>query len=156
MLTITSNEQANSLVKNGVLYVDDDIEIAFDGFRIDADIKCRNIYSKERPRDIKAKNINALDIIAKNINALDIIAKNIETRDINARGIIAGAINAGNINAWLINADDIEAANINAISIVYYKICVAYYNITCASIKGRKENARHFCHRGKVTIKGEK
>ncbi len=175
MLTITSNEQANSLIKDGVLYVDDDIEIAFDGFRIDADIKCRNISSKGRPRDINAKDINAGDIYAEdikadNINAFnidvmdiiawDIIAKNIDASNISANNIKAKNIEARNIiaddiEALNIDARDIDAKNITAETIEYYAICVAYEAIICASINGRKENSRHFCRKGEITIKGK-
>ncbi len=133
MLTITSNEQANSLVKNGVLAVYDDIEIAFDGFSIKADIKCKNICSKGKPRGINARAIKAW---------------NINTKDIYAWDINAWDINAENINAMGISAENIDAKKIN-----YRTICAAYENIICTSIVGNSKNARHFCTGGKITIK---
>ncbi len=173
MLILTSNEQANSLVKNGVLYVDDDIEIAFNGFHIDADINCRHICSKDKPRDIHAWDINAGDINAKGIKALnisawdidawdinsediyaeDIHALNINAKDIHALDIDAWDINTGNIYARNINTGNIYASNIKAKLISYYAICCASHNITCTSIKGRKESSRHFCLNGELTIK---
>ncbi len=97
MLTITSNEQANLLVKNGVLAVDDDIEIAFDGFRIEADIRCKNIYSKGKRRDINVLDIDAFDIYAGHIyagymyvldiNATDIIAESCKYTKITCNSI---------------------------------------------------------------------
>jgi hypothetical protein len=85
-----------------------------------------------------------------NINALDINAG-----DINARNINAWDINAGDINAWDINALDIKAGDINAKNINYYAICYAYKNIKCKSIKGRRNNCKHFCLDGEIKIIGE-
>ena len=130
MLTLTSNEQAESLIKNGVLEVDDDIEIAFDGFNIDARIKCRNIYSKGYGRDIIAWSIDAEDIIAWDINALNINALSISAWDIDALNIYAGNIDAGNIN--------------------YSAVCFAYKTFKCKSVKGRRKNTKHFCLDGEI------
>ena len=68
--------------------------------------------------------------------------------NINARDINALDINARDINARDINARDINANNIN-----YYAVCFAYNNITCTSIKGSRDNAKHFVLDGKITIK---
>ena len=166
MLTITSNEQALSLVKDGVLKIDDDIEIAFDGFNIQADIKCRNIYSKDKRRDIRAWNIDAGDIntgyiYATNIHARDISAGKIHALNIKALDIKAGDIEALDINAWNIEAldiyaEDINANNIKAKDISYNGVCFAYKDLICTSIKGRVENSRHFSLNGEVIIKEEK
>ena len=74
MKTIKSNREAEKLIKNGVLAIEDDLEIAFDGFCIEADINCHNIYSKDYRRDINAWDIDAGDINARDINARDINA----------------------------------------------------------------------------------
>lgn len=128
MKTYNNIEEVKKDIKDGVLRVDDDIEIAFDGFEIEADIECHKIYSKGYRRNITAGNIDASDITAENINA-------------------------GNINAWNIDAWNINAWNINALDILYYAVCFAYENIVCTSIKGRRENAKHFCLDGEIKIK---
>ncbi len=79
------------------------------------------------------------------------IDSHIFARDINALDINALDINAGDINAW-----DIKAVNINARNINYFAVCYAYKNIECNSIKGRKENAKHFVLDGEITIKPKK
>ena len=112
-------------IKNGELFVDDDITITFD-CTIDAGIIAWDINAE----DIKARNITSL-----NINARNIIARNIKAWDINAR----------DINARNIDAEDIKARNINAVSISYYAICVAFHTFTCQKIEGTRENAKHFC-----------
>jgi hypothetical protein len=141
MITINSNEEAQALIKDGVLAVDDDIEIAFDEFKIQADIKCKNIYSI---CNLNALEISALDINVSSINAWEIKAKNIKAWDIK----VFRNINAKNIEARNINAGNIKAYDIN-----YYAICCAYENICCTSIKGRRQNAKHFCLDGQITIK---
>lgn len=52
-----------------------------------------------------------------------------------------------------IYARDINARNINALDINYYAVCFAYNNITCTSIQGRRDNAKHFVLDGEITIK---
>jgi len=147
MLTINSNEEAQALIVNGVLAVEDDIEIAFDGFDIHADLRCHNIYSKDRPRNIRAADINAYDI---NVNNLD--AQDLNVDDINARDLNIWNFKAHDVNVWILDACDISANFIKAKHIFYDKVCFAYRNITCASIEGRRENASHYCFKGKITI----
>lgn len=77
--------------------------------------------------------------------------------DLYCRNLKAGCIkvlniDAGNIDARNINAENIYAYNITAGDINYYAVCFVYKNITCTSIKGRRENAKHFCLDGKITI----
>ncbi len=122
-------------IKNGELFVDDDITITFD-CTIDAGIIAWDINAE----DIKARNITSL-----NINARNIIARNIKAWDINARDINARNIDAEDIKARNIDAEDIKARNINAVSISYYAICVAFHTFTCQKIEGTRENAKHFC-----------
>jgi len=103
--------------------------------------------------DINAWDINAENINAWNINAGDINACNIYAGDINACIIDAGDINAWDINAENINAWNINAGDINARNITYYAVCWAYNNIKCLSIKGRRENSKHFVLDGRIMIK---
>ena len=77
-------------------------------------------------------NIDAGCIDALNINAVNIKAWDVYTRDLNAYDIVA----------WSIYACNIEAYNI-----------FVYDNIKCKSIKGRRENAKHFVLDGKLEIK---
>ena len=150
MITINSNEEAQALIRNAVLAVDDDIEITFDGFNIDADIKCRNIYSKNKPRNITAHNLNVWDISANDLNVWNITANNLNVGDIKAHNL-----NVHNLDVLNINADNIDAVDIIAKNISYYAICFAYNNIYCNSIKGRRPHAKHFCLDGEITITGE-
>jgi len=156
MITINSNEEANALIKNGVLAIDDDLEIAFDGFSIEADIECNNIYSKGHSRDIDACDITAYIINVGNINAGDINAYDIKACAIDARNIYALDIKATYIKSNNIKAANINAYNIDAYNISYYAVCFAHGNIICNSIFGRKENPRHFCIDGEIIIRGEK
>jgi len=49
------------------------------------------------------------------------------------------------IDALNINANNIYANNIDALNINYYAVCFSYYSIKCNSIKGRRNNSKHFC-----------
>ena len=115
-----TQEEIDADTVNGVLHVEDDIQITFD---------CVVKGS------INARNINARNIDAGSINA----------RSINAGNIKADDIDAWNINAWNINAGNIDAGNIDAGNILYYAVCFAYSSFKCKSIKGLRENSRHFC-----------
>ena len=92
-------------------------------------------------------NIEAGCIDAMNINAVDIRAWDIDTRDLNALNI-----DASDIYAWDIYACNIAAENIKAKNISYFAVCFACDNIKCKSIKGRRENAKHFVLDGKLEI----
>ena len=64
-------------------------------------------------------------------------------------------INAYNINANNIKANDIKAYDISADNINYYAVCYAYNNLSCKSIKGKRENCKHFCLNGDIKIKSQ-
>ena len=81
--------------------------------------------------DIEA-NIDAGCIDALNINAINIKAWDVYTRNLDAYNIVAW-----NIYAW---------------NISYFAVCFAYDNIKCKSIKGRRENAKHFVLDGKLEL----
>jgi len=91
--------------------------------------------------------------IAGNINAGDITA-----RDISAWNINAGDITARNISAWNITAGeiwtagDIAAGDITAGDISYYAVCFSYQSFKCRSIKGRRNNSKHFCLDSEIKI----
>ena len=102
--------------------------------------------------NIKALDINACDIYAMNINSMNIDAYNIKASDIYARNINACNIDAMNINSMNIDACDIKAYDIKANDISYYAICVAYKDIRCKSIKGIRENAKHFVLNGVLEV----
>lgn len=101
--------------------------------------------------NIKA-NINAWDIKAQHINALDIYAMNIYAFDIDAIDIDAIGIEVNDIIARDIDVSHIIAQNIQARNITYNIICFAYNNIKCKSIKGLRQNSKHFVLGGKLEV----
>ena len=116
-------------------------------------IEAHNIYAWDiNAGDIKAGDIDVLKIVAGHINAGNINAKDIDACDIDALNIKAGDIDAVNIKANNIDCGNIEAINIKALDINYFAVCFAYYNIKCRSIKGKRNNAKHFVLDGKLEI----
>ena len=96
--------------------------------------------------DIDA-NIDAWCIDALNVSAANIKAYDIDTRDLHALNI-----DAWDVYAWDIEACNIAAENIKARNISYFAVCFAYDNIKCKSIKGSRENSKHFVLDGKLVI----
>lgn len=142
------DEKSNTYVfKENSEYIDL-VKFNFD-LNVQASIDCWNINAN----NINVWNIIAFNITANNIIAHNIVALNIFAHNINANYINTNNINANNIKARNITANDIIALNITAHDICYYAICCAYKNITCKSIKGRSENARHFVLSGKLEVK---
>ena len=150
MLTLTSNEQARKLINKGVLAVDDGIEIAFDGFSIEANIVCHNISSKDYRRNIDCWDIDCMDIDCTDINC-----RNIDCTDINCRNIDCWDIDCTDINCRNIDCTDINCRDINCMDINYYAVCFACNNIKCKSIAGRRVNSKHFCLGGGIIFKDD-
>ena len=65
---------------------------------------------------------------------------------------IAGNINAWDITARDITAGDITAGDITAGDISYYAVCFSYQSFKCRSIKGRRNNSKHFCLDSEIKI----
>jgi hypothetical protein len=106
------------------------------------------------------KNNDELLALVKNKNGIQYIdfehndiscPFNINLIDINI--INARNINAGNINALDINAGNINAMNIDAGDIIYYAACCAYSSFKCKSVRGRRNNAKHFCLDSEIIYK---
>src|SRR3990167_8996139 len=134
MKKYNSQKEFEAKIKDGIFRSEESIDIT--SFNLDVEAKI------EVAGNIKAGNINAWDIKAGNINAWDIKAGNIKAGNINAWDIKAGNINAGNINAGDINAEVVS----------YYAVVFAYKNIKVKSIKGRRENSKHFVLDGKLEV----
>lgn len=130
---------------NTYIFKENDEMIDLVKFKFDLDVEA-NIDAW----DIDAKNIYVLDINARHINAW-----NINSMDIKARNINAWNIDAKNIDSWNIDAWNICAINIEAIDINYYAVCYAYENIKCKSIKGKRNNTKHFVLDGKLDIEND-
>lgn len=111
---------------NTYIFIEDDEMIDVVVFNFDLDVEA----------NIDAKTINAFDIRACNIKAC-----NIDACDIKAM----------NIEAWDINAWNIEAQDIS-----YYAVCFAYNNIKCKSIKGRRNNSKHFVLDGTLEVENDR
>lgn len=107
-------------------------------------------YDKNTNTYVFKKNGLYIDLVKFNFDLT--VRANIDASVIDAFNIIAWNINAGNIKAHDIYADDIFAFNIIANDISYYGVCVAYENIKCRSIEGRRKNAKHFVLDGKLEI----
>ena len=142
MKTYTNIKEVNKDIVNGVLRVEDDIHITFNECKIEADIVCRNLTAY----DIDVHHIDAHNIDVHHIDAYNITARNIDAYDINAYDI-----NADDINAHDVNAHNVDAHNVN-----YFAVCFAYENIICDSIEGGRENSKHFCLDGEITIREPK
>ena len=69
-----------------------------------------------------------------------------------AGNINAGDITARDISAWNITAGDITAGDITAGDISYYAVCFSYQSFKCRSIKGRRNNSKHFCLDSEIKI----
>ena len=145
------NKTTNSyeFVEDGRLL---DIEITFDYFNVEVDIKAEDIICF----DIKVKNITA-----GNISAWRIIANHIKCGNIGAEDITADEINcvyvlSRDITARYINAQDINAFNITVDKIDFYAVCYARGSISCKSITGSHEKARYFSLDGEVFVDGKK
>ena len=110
----------------------------------------KKYYDEETNTYVFKENYEYIDLVVFNFN-LEIQA-NIKAGNINARDIRAWDINADDIRAWDINADDIRAWDIEANNIIYYAVCYAYNNIKCNSIKGIRENAKHFVLDGTLEV----
>jgi len=63
--------------------------------------------------------------------------------------IEASIVNCRNINC----RGDIDCWNIDCCDISYYAFVVAYQDIKCKSIQGRRDNSFHKCLDGELTIK---
>ena len=87
-------------------------------------------------------------VISASIEACGITANNINTNNITANNITAYNINTNNITAYNIYANNIYAGTID-----YYAVCFANEDIVCTRISGRRENSKHFCLDGKITIR---
>ena len=114
--------------------------------KVEGDIDCNNI---------DCHNITCLDINCRNITCHNITCLDINCLDINCLDIDCLDINCLDIDCHDIDCNDIICNNIDCCGIRYYAVCVAYKNIRCKTIVGRRKNSRHFVLDGKIEIRGD-
>jgi len=87
---------------------------------------------------------------------------NILGKDVNRYNLkVCGDLDCLNLNCWNLdcrnlNCGDLDCWNLKAKKVLYYAVAFAYNNMEVESIKGRRENCKHFCLDGQITIKDEK
>lgn len=116
-----------------------------------------NINEMKEHYDMKTNKFYIEDDIRLNFNldcTWDIICHNLTAKNITAGNIDCEDLNAFDVNVYDIHANDINVLNIKAYNIhgnnvKYWASCVSYKNITCRSIKGYRQNARH------ITLDGD-
>ena len=140
---------------NTYVFKEDDEYIDLVVFNFNLDVKANIEVCNINARDVSVWNIDAYNINACDINACNISAFNIKVGSIHAMNIEARCINAWDINANNICADDINAYDIKANDITYWAVCFAYKNIKCRSIKGIRDNAKHFVLDGTLEVEDE-
>ena len=94
-------------------------------------------------------------IFDENDDLIDLVVFNFDLNvkaNIVARDIKAGDMDVIDISARDVNALNIYARDINARDISYYAVCFAYENIKCSSIKGCRENSKHFVLDGELEV----
>jgi hypothetical protein len=75
---------------------------------------------------------------------------------------VKGDLNCLDLNCWDLTCRDLNCWNLTSRdlnckgNINYYAVCFAYRNIKCKSIKGRRENCKHFVLDGGIIINGVK
>jgi hypothetical protein len=128
-INIYKKEDILDLLKDDNVIVSKDLYIYCD-LDLDINIKCKSIFSDY---DLSMGNLDALNVRVKNLTANTIKLTNLNAEDVNVRSV--------------------EALNkIKAHNIVYYSVCFAYNNIECKSIKGTRNNSKHFSLDGELLI----
>lgn len=151
MKVYKTQEEILADVKDGWLVVYDNVTFDCDVNLKHISIRARDILARcirawdISARDIRAGDIDAWGISARGIDAWDISAGDIHAGDIRSGDISAGDIRAGDIRSGDIDAWDIRSGDISARCISYYAVCYARRSFKCKSIKGERENSRHFC-----------
>ena len=109
----------------------------------------KEFYSLDEIQKYYDKKSNTY-IFIEDDEMIDVVVFNF---DLNVEANIdAKTINAFDIRACNIKACNIDACDIKANDISYYAICVAYKDIRCKSIKGIRENAKHFVLNGVLEV----
>ena len=62
----------------------------------------------------------------------------------------------GDLNCFNLNCFDLNCLDLNCRDLSYYAVAFAYTSFKCKSVKGRRENSKHFCLDGEVQITEEK
>ena len=96
------------------------------------------------------------DLIVKgNLNCEDLNCRDLDCRDLNCWNLDCRDLNCWNLNCRDLDCLDLSCCDLKARNISYYAVCFAYKNIECETIKGRRENCKHFVLDGKIIINGK-
>ena len=148
MLTIKSQEEAEKLIKDGEIIINEDVTFEV-SVKLEASLI---IYGDIDAYDIDAYDIDAYDIVAHNVDAHNVDAYDIVAYDIDAYDIVAYDIVAHNVDAHNVDAYDIVAHNIVAHDIKFWSFAIARISFKCKSWTASRQNGFAKCLDDKIKI----
>ena len=83
----------------------------------------------------------------------DLNCKNLDCRDLNCWDLNCGDLNCRDLNCWDLNCKNLNCWSLKAKNVSYYGVAFAYHSMEVESIKGRRDNSKHFCLDGEIILK---
>ena len=80
----------------------------------------------------------------------DLDCGNLECMDLDCKDL-----NCWDLNCWDLNCRNLNCWDLNCMDLSYSAVAFAYESFKCKSIKGRRNNSKHFCLDSEVIIMGE-
>jgi hypothetical protein len=117
---------------------------------VESDIKDRILRVNDNVKIECNISINAI-IICRNLNC-----RNLNCWDFNCRNLNCWNLNCMDLNCKDLDCRDLNCENLNCRNLSYYAVAFAYESFKCKSVKGRRNNSKHFCLDSEVKIKGDR
>ena len=175
MITIkNSKELAKYTDENKDLFLKgEDVRIEFSPSREELrDVYCGNLFMMDDKRkfdfnggdfngwNFYGGNFNGNSFNGRNFDGWDFNGRNFKGWDFNGVDFHGRNFNGRDFNGWDFNGVDFNGGNFTGRNfdgrhISYYGWFIAYGDIKCESIKGRRKNSFHKCLDGNLIIKGK-
>ena len=156
MIIIKNSKELAELVdKNKDLFLQgDNVRIEFKPSKKELrDVCCRNLFliNDNERFDFNGRNFDGWDFKGRDFNGGDFNGRDFDGSDFYGSDFDGQDFYGLNFNGWNFNGESFNGEHIS-----YYVWFIAYGDIKCRSIKGRRKNSFHKSLDGKLIIKEEK
>ena len=119
-----------------------------DDLTVEGNIRCEGGKWDLKCWDLDCEDLDCEDLKCRDLKCMDLKCMDLDCRDLDCKNLDCWNLKCDNLNCGDLNCGELKARNVS-----YYGVAFAYSSMEVESIKGRRDNSKHFCLDSKIVIK---
>ncbi len=119
-----------------------------DDLTVEGNIRCEGGNWNLKCFDLECNDLKCFDLECNDLKCFDL-----ECNDLKCCNLECYNLECYNLKCLNLNCENLNCWNLKAKNVSYYAIAFAYYSMEVESIKGRRDNSKHFCLDDEIALK---